>query len=102
MTCEIHQDDIGTRILITIEDCDEVLDISDALTKIFIFRKPDNSLIYRTAEFPSGMAVSGQLYYNTVAGDFDQNGTWKIQAKLSFASGTYYTNVESFRVERNL
>jgi hypothetical protein len=105
MACEIHQNDIGTRFLITITDCDDssVVDVSSALYRQVNFRKPDDTILTRTASiFNDGSALSGVIYYDTVAGDLDEAGQYKLQAKIGLPSGTYYTDIYTFKVHCNL
>lgn len=105
MACEIHQNDIGTRFQVTIKSCGgtDLVDVSNAAYRQFTFRKPSDTLITRTASiFNDGSATSGVLYYDTVAGDFDEVGLYKFQAKIGFASGTYYTDIYTFKVQCNL
>lgn len=105
MACEIHQNDIGTRFQVTIKDCGgtDAIDVSNAIYRQFTFRKPSDVLMTRTASiFGDGSATSGVVYYDTVAGDLDEVGMYKLQAKISFASGTYYTDIYTFKVHCNL
>ncbi len=103
MSCEIHQYDIGTRFQITVQDCDSLVDISNASYRQLTFRKPSDTIVTKIASiFNDGSAVSGVMYYDTIGGDLDEVGIWKMQGKIALPSGTYYTNVYSFKVHCNL
>jgi hypothetical protein len=103
MASEIHINDIGTQLRITVLDGDSAVDLSSATLKQVELRKPDNTSVTRTASlFGDGSGSSGVMYYNTVAGDFDQTGNYKLQGKVSLTSGTYYTDVYTFKVHCNL
>lgn len=105
MSCEIHVDDIGTRFQMTVKDCDDNsgVDISSALAREIRIRKPSDTLIYRSASvFDDGSALSGVMYYDTIAGDLDEVGTYKLQGKISIGSGVYYTSIYTFKVNCNL
>jgi len=105
MSCQIHEDEIGTRFLITVKDCQSGsgIDITTALYKQLNFKKPDDSILTRSPSvFADGSAQSGVMYYDSVAGDFEEPGLYKLQAKISFPSGTYYTDIYSFKVNYNL
>ena len=105
MASEIHQDDIGTRFLITMKDDGELVDLSSPIASGLqvTFRKPSDTVIPRSGEIlADGSAVSGIMYYDTVAGDLDEVGQYKMQAKVSLPSGTYYTDVHTFKVHSNL
>jgi len=102
MACDIHEDDIGTTLTLTITDCGTTLDISTASSLSIFIRKPDGTLLTRTGVFTTD-GTDGKIYYVTVAGDTDVAGTYKIQGKVTFPStASYYTNSATFHVERNL
>jgi hypothetical protein len=103
MPSEIHQYDIGTRFLITVKDDDEFVDISNASYRQLSFRKPSDTVVVKIASvFNDGSAVSGVMYYDTIGGDLDEVGIWKMQGKIALPSGTYYTDIYSFKVHCNL
>jgi hypothetical protein len=101
MSCEIHVNDIGTRFLATIKDCDTIVNVSGAPYINFTFKKPDDSLISRSATIYTNGA-DGKIYYDTVSGDLDQAGLYKLQGQVSLASGTFYTDIYNFTVHCNL
>ena len=103
MSSEIHQYDIGTRLLITVKDDGEVVDISTANLRQINIRKPSDTIISRTGLIiDDGSAMSGVMYYDTVAGDLDEAGYYKIQAKISSSNDTHYTDIFTFKVHCNL
>ena len=103
MASEIHVNDIGTQLKITVLDGGSTVDLSSATLKQVELRKPDDTSVTRTASlFGDGSGSSGVMYYNTVSGDFDQTGNYKLQGKVSLTSGTYYTDVYTFKVHCNL
>ena len=102
MSCEIRQNDIGTEIQVCLEDCGgNVLDISAATTKQIIFKKPSGSLLTKTASFLTN-GSDGKLSYISQDGDFDEIGTWKIQASIKIDSKIWKSSFKSFKVHRNL
>lgn len=102
MSCtEIHKGDVGTVFTVTVENCNSQEDLSAATLKQILFKKPSGTLLTKTASFSTD-GTDGILTYTTIAGDLDEVGTWKIQAYLEFASGSYHTEYTSFKVERNL
>jgi hypothetical protein len=104
MASEIHINDIGTRFLVTVKDGTSVVDISSATSLVIDFRKPDDTIINRTGStLGDGSASSGVMYYDTVAGDVDAAGNWKLQGKITLSStGVFYTDIHTFKVHRNL
>ena len=103
MASEIHVDDIGTRFQVTIKDDGSVVDLSAASGLTISFRKPSDTVVNRTASTLSdGSVVSGVMYYDSVSGDLDEAGNYKLQAKVVLTSGTFYTDIHTFKVHCNL
>jgi hypothetical protein len=101
MASEIHLNDIGTRFLATIKDNGAVVNVSGAPYLNFTFKKPDDSLISRSATIYTN-GTDGKIYYDTVAGDLNQAGLYKLQGQVALASGTFYTDIYNFTVHCNL
>jgi len=78
---EIHLNDIGTKFLVTIKDADSVVDISGtgatAANKRIIFKKPSGTMV-------------------------DQDGIWKMQAKVIITGQIFHSDIHTFKVHRNL
>ena len=102
MASEIHQDDVGTRFLMTIKDDGSTVNISGAPVKQLTFKKPSDTVVYRTASGVYDKMSSGIMFYDSVAGDLDEAGHYKLQAKVTMPSGTYYTDIYTFKVHCNL
>ena len=102
---EIRVSDIGTKFLVTIKDGDSVVDISgtgsDAANKRIIFKKPSGSTVDQAASFNSD-GTDGKLYYTTVSDDLDEDGIWKMQAKVIISAQTFRSDIHTFKVHRNL
>lgn len=104
MASEIHQNDVGTRFLITVKDDGKLVNISGVAGSSIhqiSFRKPSDTVIYRNAILQD-YGISGIMYYDTVAGDLDEAGVYKLQAKVVVPSGTYYTDIYTFKVFGNI
>jgi len=108
MSCseqEIHYNDIGTVILVTVNDCvsgtSTVLDLSTATTLELIFKSPSGTSTTKTASlFTDG--TDGKITYLSVDGDFNEIGTWRIQAKIAIGGGIFRSDVGTFKVYENL
>jgi len=99
---QIHVGDIGSQFLITIKDQnDVVVDISSATTKQIIFQSPSRTDKTRTASFYTN-GSDGKIVYSLIDGDIDIEGVWKYQSKIVMPSGTWFTNIEEFRVYPNI
>ena len=103
MASEIHVDDIGTRFLVTVKDDGSGVDLSTASTLQLSFRKPSDTVVNRSAStLVDGSVASGVMYYDSVDGDLDEAGKYKLQGKVVLASGTFYTDIHTFKVHCNL
>ena len=101
MASEIHEGDIGTKLLITVTDDGSVVDISSASSLSIYIKKPDGTILTRTGVLETD-GTDGKMYYITVAGDLDKAGNYKIQGRVVLASGSYYTSTATFKVHCNL
>lgn len=94
-------DDVGTRILITFLDGTTVLSLVDATSISFIFKKPDNTCVSKTATLYTD-GTDGKANYITTSGFFDQVGDWDVQGYAVFPTGSWYTTIGTFPVGRKL
>ena len=98
---EIHVGAINLDFISVIKEDGDIVDISSATEKIFYFTKPNGELLTKTASFVND-GVDGALHYATISGDLDIAGIWKVQAKVSFGSSVYPSDIHAFRVYKNL
>jgi hypothetical protein len=77
------------------------LDISTATVKQIIIDKPDGTNLTKGANFVTD-GKDGKLYYLTVAGDFDQAGTYRTQAKIVMPGFSGYSSATTFEVLANI
>ena len=104
MASEIHQDDVGTRFEITVKDDGIPVNISgvgSSTVHQINFKKPSDTVINRNATLQD-VGISGVMFYDTIAGDLDEAGMYKLQAKVITPSGTYYTDIYNFKVHSNI
>lgn len=98
---EIHVGDIGTTFQITVKDQDGPVDLTNVDEMYVLFKKPDDSFVQVTPVFVN-TGSDGIIKYVTQAGDLDQYGTWQIQAKVIFGTDVFSTDIQRFKVQRNL
>lgn len=98
---EIHLNDIGTKFQVTVKDGDSVVNISSASTKSLIFKKPSGTKMTKTAAFTSD-GSDGKIDYTVIADDLDEVGTYQLQGNVVISDGTFYTDIQTFKVHRNL
>ena len=101
MSTEIRVGDIGTEFRVTITDDGVAVDLSSATSLVINFRKPDGTILSTSAYLYTD-GLDGIIYYNTVDGDLDQSGQWKIQAVIETGGATYSSSVGTFKVSCNL
>ena len=101
MASEIHVNDTGTKFLATIKDDSEIVDVSSAISVTMMFKKPDDEVVQKAGVFDSD-GTDGKIYYSTTVGDLDEAGQYKLQAKVVLSTGTYYTDIYTFKVHCNL
>lgn len=101
MASEVHVNDIGTKIVLTIKDDNEVVDISKASVIDFIIVKPNATKYTKSGSLYTD-GTDGKMYYISIDGDFDVPGNYKVQGKVNLAGGIYYTSIFTFRVHCNL
>lgn len=101
MASEIHDGDIGTKLLVTITDNDVVVDISSASTLSIFIKKPDGSILTRSGTLETN-GTDGKMYYITVSGDINTAGSYKLQGHVTLLNGSYFTSTATFKVHCNL
>jgi len=97
VTADLHLDDIGTQILITIKEDNVAVDLSTATVKQFDFKKKDGTTMVKEADFYTD-GTDGILEYITISGDIDQVGKWSVQPYLELPNWQGHTQKIDFRV----
>lgn len=100
MSIQIAQKGLIVRRTIK-DEADVAVDISGYETKEFLLRAPGGTNKTKTASFTTD-GVNGQMEFITVATDFDEAGTWQIQAHLASATDDYYSAIATIQVIANL
>jgi len=99
---EIHIGDIGTVFEVTLLD-DEVVEPIDGATLMeIIFVKPDKTKVTNIASWSSDGIDGKMRYVISLDTELDQKGTWKIQGIVTFATGKWHSDIDSFKVYENL
>lgn len=101
MASEIHYGDIGVNFNITVMNGSVPLDVSNTDHIYIIFQKPDGSDLTKTGTLITD-GKDGAIKYTTVSSDLDQIGTWQIQAKVDFGASVFSTDIQKFKVYRNI
>lgn len=103
---EVHFNDIGTVILVTVNDCVNgtvlPLDVSTATDLDIILRSPSGSVYTKTAVLNTD-GTDGKIKYTSVDGDFNEIGVWKVQVRIEFSVNSIFkSDIGTFRVFENL
>lgn len=98
---EIHVNDIGTVFKLTVKDDTSVVDLSSNTGLTVILKKPSNAKLEKSAVLTNS-GTDGLIEYTVAEGDIDESGTWQIQAKVQISDGTFYSDIHTFKVHRNL
>lgn len=93
--------DIKVRLKLAIYEDGVALDISAATAKTIIITKPDGTQLMKMATFLTD-GTDSLIYYDTISGDLDQSGLFKVQGLILISGGTYYSSISSFKVLCNL
>ncbi len=99
---EVHKDDIGTVIVVTVKDGATVVDISGATTKNIKLKKPVSSTVLTKAAAFTTDGTDGKIQYTSIAGDLDEIGVYNVQAYIILPSGTWSSSVEEMSVFDNV
>lgn len=93
---------IGTAFKATIKEDGVALDVSGVSTKAIDFKKPDGTVVSKTASFVTD-GTDGQIEYVTVNGDLNVVGEWKFEGYVAGLGGwTGASDTHSFVVEARI
>ena len=101
MTDEIHVNDVGTRLIITIKESGSAVDISSATSLQIVIKSPDTTTSTKNASLYTD-GTDGKITYILTSGDVSVSGRYKIQAIVQIDGGTYYSSIYTFKVHCNL
>ena len=99
---DVHVGDIGTRFTLTITENGAAKNISTASEKVISFKPPGGGATKEKAATFVTDGSDGKIYYDSVAGDLDVQGTWQIQGRIVLPSGTWHTELGNIAVAPNL
>lgn len=100
MSCEDapHVGDVGFRFYVTVVESGLPLDLSTAASVSLKFQRTDLTTFTVTPTLVGG-GTGGQCYWQTVAGNLNQAGQYKLQPIVTYAGGlVYYCETLTFAV----
>lgn len=86
-----YTDDIGTRIRTTLDE-----DITGYSSVTYYIEYPSGTEETKTCTVED--ASDGIVYYDTVSGDLDEEGIYKIQTLVDMGATQYLSETQQFRV----
>ena len=97
-----QKDAVGVAIKARVIEDEAAVDVSTSSTKQIFLKKPDGTIVIKTAAFVTD-GIDGWLQYVTVAGDLDASGTWEYQPYVVLPGGYDGRGARlSFEVRDNL
>lgn len=102
---EIHFHDTGTIFEVTVKDGTTAIDVSSASVRDFEFVKPSRERATVSASFSTSGSLAGtdgKIRWLTTASFLDEVGDWQLQVYLDMPTGNWHSDVQQFRVHRNI
>lgn len=100
-SAKIHTGDTPDFVHIMRDDNDYIVPISSPITLQIKLRKPDGTILTRTAALV-GDGTDGKMHYQTVVTDLNVQGDWSRQAYVKLVSGEWSGKLFKFTVNRKL
>jgi hypothetical protein len=97
---EVHIND-NLMLQLTVQDGGAIQDLSNASVKNITFQKPDGTTYTKPVTFFTN-GQDGVVVYTMASGELDTQGFWRYQVKVLVPSGTFSTDINSFKVYENL
>ena len=102
MASEVHVGDAVTFKATVLDEENNIVDVSVATTKQIWLTQPDGTIVTKTASFYTD-GTDGIIKYQCSSSDLSAAGVWSIQGYVILpVSLPYHTNIEMFKVYRNL
>lgn len=97
---EVHLGDIGTKLILEVQEDGVALDISSASTKEILLKSPSGVVVAYAASFSTD-GTDGLMEYATTTDDLDEAGIWRMQGHLILASpaGEWHSARVDFHVK---
>ena len=100
-TDDLHVGDVGTAIVLVVEEGGVPADIAAATALEIHAEKPSGATVKWTAALDGGGA-DGRLRYVTQPGDLDEAGYWLLQAYVELPAWQGHTESVRVKVKRSI
>jgi len=101
MSCEVAPKvgDVNTALVAELVKQDgTALDVSAATVLYIYLTKPSGTTVQKTAAKDT-TGSDGKIRYNTVAGDLDESGVWRMQGYAETPAGKWSGDETTFEVK---
>ena len=104
MATSIQEDSVGLVLRLSLIDGDGLpIPLQSNTTVEFIFSSPAGTKTESAGYIYGGDGSLGVVGYTTTTGNFSVPGTWKYQARVTFATGSiFFTEVKKIKVKANI
>ena len=102
MAANLHVGDIGTAIIMTVNNQDGIpIDLSSFTNLVLIIKRSDASIVERTCIFVTN-GVDGKVQYISTINDFTILGNYKFQVRCSSGGNVWHSNILVNKVYPNV
>lgn len=101
MADTVHVGDNNTTFSVIFTSSGSPVDLTGATVYRIYFRKPDNTLLTKTATL-SATPTDGTISANLGSSDLDQAGQWILQGYVSIPARSFYSDAGYFTVLENI
>jgi len=98
---ELHVDDVGTEIRLTLLDDGVPVDLTGASELTILLRKPSGTVVAKTASVV-GEPANGVIHCYTATEDLDEAGLYEIQTRIAVGSWSGHSDIRRVRVYANV
>ena len=102
MAANLHVGDVGTAIVITVNNQDGTpVDLSSFTNLVLIIKRTDGSIVERTCIFVTN-GTDGKVQYVSTINDFTVQGNYKFQVRCTSTTGVWHSNILVNKVYPNV
>ena len=102
MTAEVHVNDWGTVLKITLKDGANVVPLADATEIKMRLSDPDDVTTIKDLTVVTPPGTEGKVKYVFLANELHTAGGWDYQVKVTFPAGFWQSDLLSFTVYENI
>lgn len=102
MAANLHVGDIGTAIIITVNNQDGTpVNLSGFASLVLVIKRTDGSIVERACVFVTN-GMDGKVQYISTISDFTVVGNYKFQVRCSSGGNVWHSNILTNKVYLNV